>query len=127
MKLYVIACDKSGYPALMKGIETGEGTDSVLTVQKIPCLGLVKESLLLETLEKEYDGILLVGCPLDSCYNLDGSRFAERRVHRVNALLQEAGIEKKVFLAFVTAEKTGELQRVLMLARSAFNKEESPT
>jgi coenzyme F420-reducing hydrogenase delta subunit len=51
LKILVIACDKSGYPAMIK-YTTENTTDHELTsILKVPCLGSVKESDIL-ALEK---------------------------------------------------------------------------
>ncbi|QPM68941.1 hydrogenase iron-sulfur subunit [Atribacter laminatus] len=115
MKILVIACDKSGYPAMIK-YTTENTTDHELTsILKVPCLGSVKESDILEALEGDCDRVLLVGCPIDSCFHQDGSRFAQRRVNRINHLLEEADISKRVVISFVTAEKISEIKRTLDL------------
>ena len=113
MKIQVIACDKSGYPAIIKYISSYPSDHEFTCITKVPCLGGVKESDLFEILESDCDRLLLVGCPLDSCHNLEGSRFAQRRVLKVNRLLEEADIPKMIHLSFVTVDKIAELKRTL--------------
>lgn len=115
MKISVIACDKSGYPAIIKYITENPTNHEFIRITKVPCLGSVKESEILEILEGECDRILLVGCPIDSCFHRDGSRFAQSRINRINHLLEEAEISKRVLISLVTVEKISEIKRVLDL------------
>jgi len=86
-----------------------------ISITKVPCLGWVKASDILEILAGECDRVLLVGCPIDSCFHRDGSRFAQHRMNRINHLLEEAGITKQVDISFVTTDKISELKRTLDL------------
>ncbi|HHT08943.1 MAG TPA: hydrogenase iron-sulfur subunit [Atribacter sp.] len=124
MKILVIACDKSGYPAMIKYTTENSTNHEFIKIIKAPCLGSVKESDILEALEGKCDRILLVGCPIDSCFHQNGSRFAQRRVNRINHLLEEAGITKRVAISFVTAEKISEIKRTLDLISSTPVQEE---
>ena len=111
MRIASIGCDRQGFPALLRFLETFP--EHRMDVTAVPCLGAVNESMMLRILEDGYQFLLLAGCPLDSCFNQRGSEFALRKAQRVNALLTEAGISKRVACVFVTAEKIGEVKRVL--------------
>ncbi len=113
MKIVALCCDKSGYPAVLKAQQEGYLPGVELEVRAVSCLGVIRESLLLEILEGEVACLLLAGCPLESCHNLEGSRFAKARAERVNALLEEADVDKRVVLAFCTAEKTSQIREAL--------------
>jgi len=123
LKIYGIACDKSGYPAIVQYIASDHQDICFTSIVKVPCLGVIKESEMLEALETDCDILLLAGCPLDSCHNLQGSRFAQRRAIKVNRLLEEAETTKRVYLSFGTSEKIAELKRVLDLARTILDKQ----
>lgn len=111
MKIASVGCDRSGFPALLRFLEIFP--DYGMDLIAVPCLGVVNEGMMLAILERGYQYLLLAGCPLESCFNQKGSEFAARKAQRVNALLQEAGIARKVACAFVTAEKVGEIKRVV--------------
>ncbi|MCX7667913.1 MAG: hydrogenase iron-sulfur subunit [Atribacterota bacterium] len=111
MKIASIGCNQGGFAALLRFLAVSPGYE--MDVMAVPCLGVVSEEMMLKTLESGYQCLLLAGCPLDSCLNQRGSDFAFRKVQRVSALLREAGINRKVALAFVTAEKVGEIQRIV--------------
>lgn len=113
MKIRTLGCERSGFPALLKAKREGVlNPGDNLEVFLLPCLGVVSEAMLFELL-KEGDLILLVGCPPGSCFNESGSMLAEKRVRRAQNLLKEAGVKKKILLAFATEEKIGEVERVL--------------
>lgn len=113
MRVGAIGCERSGFPALLSlGREEPQLFEESFEVFSIPCLGVVNEEVLLELLSV-YDTLLLVGCPLGSCFNEWGSTLAEKKVKRVNSLLQEAEIAKEVLLVFATVQRTGELRQIL--------------
>ena len=111
MKVVALGCDKSGYHALLRWGEKESLPFEEVEVFSIPCLGLVTEEMMFQILENS-DALLLAGCPLDSCHNQKGSRGAYLKTKRVNSLLQEADISKKVAIAFVTSGKVGEIEKV---------------
>ena len=111
MRVVALGCDKSGYPALLRWGEKGSLPFDEVKIFSLPCLGLVTEEVIFRILENS-DALLLAGCPLDSCHNQKGSQGAYLKVKRVNSLLQEADISKKVAIAFVTSGKVGEIKKV---------------
>ncbi len=111
MKIASVGCDRNGFPALLRFLETFP--DYGMDLISVPCLGVVSEGMMLAILEQGYQHLLLAGCPLESCFNQKGSEFAARKVQRLNVLLKEAGIARKAACAFVTAEKVGEIKRVV--------------
>lgn len=111
MKVVALGCDKSGYPALLRWGEKDSLPFDEVKIFSLPCLGLVTEEAIFRILE-DSDALLLAGCPLDSCHNQKGSQGAYLKVKRVNSLLQEADVSKKVAIAFVTSGKIGEIEKV---------------
>lgn len=111
MRIASIGCNQGGFTALLRFLEIFPEYE--MDIMAVPCLGVVNEEMMLRTLESGYQYLLLAGCPLGSCSNQRGSDFAFRKVQRVNALLKEAGIDRKVICAFVTAEKVGEIQKAV--------------
>lgn len=114
MSLGVVACERSGFPALCAlGRENPELWDRIAEAFPVPCLGGVTEEAMLGMLLK-YDTLLLVGCPPESCRGQWGSTLAEKRVARVSRLLEEAAVPKRVFCVFANLHRLGDLKaRVL--------------
>ncbi|MEN3186019.1 MAG: hydrogenase iron-sulfur subunit [Atribacterota bacterium] len=111
MRIASIGCNQGGFTALLRFLEVFP--EHEMDVMAVPCLGVVNEEMMLKVLENGYQYLILAGCPLGSCVNQRGSDFAFRKTQRVNTLLKEADIDKKVACVLVTAEKVGEIQRVL--------------
>jgi coenzyme F420-reducing hydrogenase delta subunit len=117
MKIRALGCERSGFPALLKAKKEGMlSVGDCLEVFSLPCLGVVSEAMLFELL-KEGDLLLVVGCPPGSCYNEWGSTLAEKKIRRAQNLLDEAGVKRKILLAFATEEKVGEVAKVLQDVR----------
>ncbi|WP_369018822.1 hydrogenase iron-sulfur subunit [Thermatribacter velox] len=115
MRLVALGCERNGYPALLRYFENASLPSGweLKRLSAIPCLGFIKEEMLFTVLGEDVDALLLAGCPLDACKNIRGSDIGLRRTLRANALLEEAQIHKKVVLALVTPDKTGEVERAL--------------
>lgn len=115
MRLVALGCERNGYPALLRyfhRVSLPSGWE-LKELSVIPCLGFIREETIFSILEEKADVLLLAGCPLDACKNVKGSEVGLRKVTRVNALLEEAQVNKKVALALVTPDKTGEIERML--------------
>ena len=57
--------------------------------------------------EKGVDGVLVLGCHEEACRHLSGNIRAKNRVQRVNALLQEVGIDGERVEMFTLAPNQG--------------------
>ncbi|MCD6155917.1 MAG: hydrogenase iron-sulfur subunit [Candidatus Atribacteria bacterium] len=115
MRLVALGCERNGYPALLRyfhRVSLPLGWE-LKELSAIPCLGVIREEAIFSILEKRADVLLLAGCPLDACKNIKGSSVGLRKVTRINTLLEEAQVNKKVALALVTPDKTGEIERTL--------------
>jgi coenzyme F420-reducing hydrogenase delta subunit len=57
------------------------------------CVGRVDPVIVLETLEKGADGVLLVGCKPPDCHYVEGNLQAERAVKMLKKLIELTGLE----------------------------------
>ena len=111
----VFACKNSAMPAsaAAAGREYGSNVQLVM----VPCAGKVDARTVLEALEKGAERVLILGCHPESCKSLTGSARAARRVQRIVAMLEAAGVdasrvrfggissvEPARFVSYVTAE-----------------------
>ncbi len=62
-------------------------------LSRVNCTGKLEEITLLKAFEDGADGVYVVGCPTDSCHNLQGSRRAAKRVEAVRQALGEMDVE----------------------------------
>ena len=66
---------------------------SNVNVVRVMCIGRVDPVVVLETLEKGADGVLLVGCAPPDCHFVEGNIYAEYTVKMLKKLLALTGLE----------------------------------
>jgi len=93
-KILLIHCAEGAKKAIKRMAELGHSLPGDVVLFELPCAGRVNEVLLMEALEKDYRHIIVVGCHKDNCRYMNGNLRAEKRIGRVNKLLQDAGIQK---------------------------------
>lgn len=64
-----------------------------IRINRVPCTGKLQVTTLLKAFEDGADGVYVVGCPVDSCHNVKGSRRAAKRVEAVRQALSELEVE----------------------------------
>jgi len=64
-----------------------------IQLTRIPCTGKLEVSTMLKAFEDGADAVYVVGCPVDSCHNVQGSQRAAKRVAAVREMLQELEVE----------------------------------
>jgi len=64
-----------------------------VVVHEIPCSGKIDTQYLMHALEGGGRGICIVACPKGECHLAQGNYRAEIRVHSVQRLLDEIGLE----------------------------------
>jgi len=62
---------------------------------RVPCTGKVDAIHILKALEKGADGVYVAGCLEGDCHFKNGNIRAARRVDRVQALLDEIGLDSR--------------------------------
>ncbi len=71
---------------------------------RLPCSGTVETGFLLRLLEYGRRGVIVLGCPKDSCEYTRGSHRAEKRVGVARAALREAGLnEERIRMDFISS------------------------
>ncbi len=90
-RVTVFACENSAIPAAEAVAVRPSGTD--VEVIRIPCAGRIAPREVLAALEKGATEVVILGCHPESCRYLTGATRASRRIERLSALLQEAGID----------------------------------
>jgi len=68
------------------------GRDFSARFVAMPCSSKIEPSHVLKILEQGAKGVEVVGCPAGECRFLVGSTMAEKRVHYLRGLLEEAGL-----------------------------------
>ena len=86
-KLLLIHCDWS-----TKDDFKPKKTDININSLSIKCVGRVDPALMLESFTN-YDGVLLIGCPIGDCHFIEGNIQTELKVKMIHKLMEMAGIE----------------------------------
>ena len=111
-KIVVFCCENSALKAV-DNVGAMEMMDSV-DVTKIPCSGKAEVGLILKSFESGYNGVIVLGCPLDNCKFINGNYRAKKRIDQVKKSLQEAGIdEKRVRMDFVSSVDAHKVVRIV--------------
>ena len=111
-KVLLIHCAEGAKKALKRMTELGCRIPDNVVLFELPCTGRVNEVLLMETLEKGVNRIIVVGCHKDNCRYLTGNLRAEKRINRISALLNGAGIKNKhVAMLFISPDEGLKLSR----------------
>ncbi len=85
----VYACENSAWRAYNELLSAGLQVGSNLRVLKVPCSGRVDEVVMLRAVEDGARGVLVLGCPEDSCRFLQGNLRAKKRSSRTASALQD--------------------------------------
>ena len=111
-KIVVFCCENSA----LKAIGSMGDTEMLGSVEivKLPCSGKVETGFVLKCFEKGYDGVIILGCPLDNCKFLKGNYRARKRVAMIKKSLKEAGIsENRVKIDFVSSVDSHKVAKVI--------------
>lgn len=60
---------------------------------RVPCTGKLEVVTMLKAFEDGADAVYVVGCPVNSCHNVQGSQRAAKRVAAVQEALKELDVE----------------------------------
>ena len=113
-KILLLHCAESGKKALAKMAQSGFRLPASCATFELACTGRINEVLLMETLENGFSGVLIVGCHRDNCRYLDGNLRAEKRISRVKALIEEAGIKgRRLEMVFVSPDEGQKLYHTI--------------
>ena len=94
-------------------------------IERLPCTGRLEVSQLLDSFTEGCGAVFVVGCQLDKCHNISGSRRASRRVVQAKKILDELDMDPSLIEMFFADR--GETEPVveaagLMAARASGEK-----
>ena len=71
---------------------------------RVMCSGMVHPNIIIETLTKGADGVIMCGCHPGDCHYQDGNLVAEKRAEAIELMLEDFGLEPERFrLEWVSA------------------------
>ena len=92
---------KSSYPAKISFIS-------------VPCTGTLNPALLVKTLQKGADGILVVGCSPGDCHHVTGNLYARRKFSLLKSYLGYIGVDpERLQFAWVSGADGRKLSAIL--------------
>lgn len=116
-QLLVLACANSAAPALHAARLQGAALPPGLRLVQVPCAGKVDADMVLEGIQRGFDGVLILSCHPDACYSLTGSTWAGLRREHLAHLLAETGLEpERLMLAGVAPSQSREVMAAIKQA-----------
>ena len=111
-KIVAFCCENSALEAAEAARDaSARGTVEIV---RVPCSGRVEMGLVLKCLENGAPGVLVLGCPIDSCKYLRGSSRAQKRIDAVKKILRDAGVdENRVHMDFLSSLDSHKFVRIL--------------
>ena len=80
----------------------------------VPCTGTINPALLVKTLQKGADGVLVVGCSPGDCHHLTGNLYARRKFTLLKSYLGYVGVApERLQFAWVSGADGRKLSAIL--------------
>ncbi len=100
--IVAFCCENSSVQAA-EAVTDKEVLDAVEIV-KLPCTGKVEITHILNCFEKDYEGVIVFGCPVDNCQYIKGNERTRKRVEKAKTILRDIGIdEERVRMEFISS------------------------
>ncbi|HAW49727.1 TPA: hypothetical protein DCX16_02085 [bacterium] len=85
-----------------------------IRIIRVLCSGMVHPNLVIDTLTKGADGVLVCGCHIGDCHYLEGNFKAEARADAISLMLEDFGLEPERFrLEWVSAAEGSRFAQVV--------------
>lgn len=81
---------------------------------RVMCSGMVHPNLVIDSLTKGVDGVVICGCHPGDCHYLEGNLRAEKRAEAISLMLEDFGLEPERFrLEWVSASEGNRFAEVM--------------
>ncbi len=81
---------------------------------RVMCSSMVHANLVIDSLTKGADGVIICGCHPGDCHYEDGNLKTEKRAEAINLMLEDFGIEEERFrLEWVSASEGPKFAQVM--------------
>jgi F420-non-reducing hydrogenase iron-sulfur subunit len=85
-----------------------------IRIIRVPCSCRVDPMLILKSLERDADGVLISGCHPGDCHYTSGNYYARRRMLMLREMLEFTGIDPRRFrMSWVSASEGGKWAQVV--------------
>jgi len=83
-------------------------------IVRVMCSGMVHPNLVMDTLSKGADGVIICGCHPGDCHYLEGNLKAQKRAEAISLMLEDFGLEPERFrLEWVSASEGPRFAQVM--------------
>ena len=110
-RIAAFCCENSA----LQAAEAAGGLAELVEIVPLPCSGKAEIGLMLQMLERGHPGVLILGCPRESCKFLSGNLRTEKRTQRIRQILRDIGYgEERVRMDFISSldsHRFGEIVR----------------
>ena len=77
-----------------------------IRIVRVMCSGMVHPNLVIDSLMKGADGVLICGCHPGDCHYIEGNLKTEKRAEAIDLMLEDFGLEPERFrLEWVSASE----------------------
>ena len=92
-RIVAFTCTWCGYPsANLAGVNKIEYPANVKII-RVMCTGSVEPGVIMDAFESGADGVMVIGCLIDSCHYVSGNKKAEERADALKRLLDILGLD----------------------------------
>ena len=85
-----------------------------IRIIRVMCSGMVHPNLVIESLTKGADGVIICGCHPGDCHYLEGNLKTEKRADAIYLLLEDFGLEPERFrLEWISASEGNRFAEVM--------------
>lgn len=96
-KIIAFCCNWCSYAAAdLAGISRTQYSSGIRII-RVMCSGMVHPEMILHSLNKGADGVMIIGCHLGECHYLDGNYKALSRSEIISEILEDFGYEEERF------------------------------
>ena len=110
--IVAFCCENSAYKAA-DSITDPDILDLVEIV-RLPCSGKIEITHVLRSLEEDYKGVLILGCPVDNCKFIQGNIRAKKRIQSAKDYAQAAGVDPiRIRIDFISSVDHAKFSRII--------------
>ncbi len=99
-KIIAFCCNWCSYAAADLAGSSRLAYPHNVRIIRVMCSGMVHPELVIESLSKGADGVMIMGCHLGECHYIDGNKKALARSEMISELLEDFGFEGERFSIF---------------------------
>lgn len=99
-KIIAFCCNWCSYAAADLAGSSRLAYPHNVRIIRVMCSGMVHPELVIESLSKGADGVMIMGCHLGECHYIDGNKKALARSEMISELLEDFGFEEERFSIF---------------------------